>query len=70
MPGNEDVVRIMCPNLGCQRVLAVPSAARGKVVRCRGCGSNIRIPAVRGEGGAAPGAAGSTQNPQQKKPAA
>ena len=63
MPANEDVVRIMCPNLGCQRVLAVPSAARGKVVRCRGCGSNIRIPAVRAEG--APPANG--QQPPQKK---
>lgn len=64
MPANDDVVRIMCPNLGCQRVLAVPSAARGKVVRCRGCGSNIRIPAQRGEGGAPPSNA---QQPPQKK---
>jgi hypothetical protein len=54
----------MCPNLGCQRVLAVPSAARGKVVRCRGCGSNIRIPAVRAEGGAPPA---NGQHPPQKK---
>jgi hypothetical protein len=64
MPANEDVVRIMCPNLGCQRVLAVPGAARGKVVRCRGCGSNIRIPAVRAEGGAPPA---NGQQPPQKK---
>ena len=64
MPANDDVVRIMCPNLGCQRVLAVPSAARGKVVRCRGCGSNIRIP-QRAEGGATPPANG--QQPPQKK---
>ena len=68
MPGNEDVVRIMCPNLGCQRVLAVPSAARGKVVRCRGCGSNIRIPALRAEGSAAPNQPPAGQ-PPQKKPA-
>jgi hypothetical protein len=46
MAGDE-VIRIMCPNLGCQRVLAVPSSARGKLVRCRGCGTNIRIPANR-----------------------
>ena len=46
MPQDE-VIRIMCPNLGCQRVLAVPGGARGKLVRCRGCGSNIRIPAPR-----------------------
>lgn len=68
MPANDDVVRIMCPNLGCQRVLAVPSAARGKVVRCRGCGSNIRIPAVRVEG--APAQQPNAQQPNQKKPAA
>ncbi len=62
MAANEDVVRIMCPNLGCQRVLAVPGAARGKVVRCRGCGSNIRIPVAKATGG--------DQSAQQKKPAA
>lgn len=45
-PGKkEEVVRIMCPKLGCQRILAVPIAARGKLVRCRTCGSNIRVPA-------------------------
>ena len=69
MPGDE-VIRIMCPNLGCQRVLAVPSSARGKLVRCRGCGSNIRIPATRasGESGSAPAPAQGQQ--QQQKPAA
>lgn len=41
------VIRIMCPNLGCQRVLAVPDHARGKLVRCRSCGTNIRIPVMR-----------------------
>ncbi len=43
----ESLIRIMCPNLSCQRVLAVPEAARGKVVRCRACGMNIRIPASK-----------------------
>jgi hypothetical protein len=37
-------VRIMCPNLVCRKVLAVPPSARGKTVRCRGCGTNIRVP--------------------------
>ncbi|MBC03304.1 MAG: hypothetical protein CMJ34_08390 [Phycisphaerae bacterium] len=46
---DPNVIRIMCPNLGCQRVLAVPDHARGKLVRCRSCGTNIRIPADRGE---------------------
>ena len=39
-----DIIRIMCPNLGCQRILAVPPRAQGRVVRCQGCGTNIRIP--------------------------
>lgn len=47
MAGSEDVIRIMCPNLTCKRILAVPTVARGKLVRCRGCGINLRIPANR-----------------------
>jgi hypothetical protein len=39
----------MCPNLACKRVLAVPSHARGKLVRCRSCGINIRIPIPKGK---------------------
>ncbi|MEQ8845300.1 MAG: hypothetical protein RIB58_10645 [Phycisphaerales bacterium] len=42
---NQDAsIRIMCPNLTCRKVLAVPSTARGKTVRCRACGTAIRIP--------------------------
>ena len=37
-------IRIMCPNLTCRKVLAVPHSCRGKTVRCRSCGTNIRIP--------------------------
>ena len=44
---NDGVVRIMCPNLTCQRVLAVPAKARGKVVRCRQCGMNVRVPGAK-----------------------
>ena len=44
---NENVIRIMCPNLACKRVLAVPGHARGKLVRCKGCGINIRIPVLK-----------------------
>jgi hypothetical protein len=40
----EQNVRIMCPNLTCRKVLAVPPACRGKTVRCRNCGTNIRVP--------------------------
>jgi hypothetical protein len=39
-----DAVRIMCPNLTCRKVLAVPRSARGKTVRCRNCGTSIRVP--------------------------
>ena len=46
---NEDIIRIMCPNLGCQRILAVPPRAQGRVVRCRGCGTNIRVPHPEGQ---------------------
>jgi len=41
---NNNVIQIMCPKLTCRRILAVPVAARGKIVRCRGCGSTVRVP--------------------------
>jgi hypothetical protein len=45
----EPNVRIMCPNLACRKVLAVPQSCRGKTVRCRTCGTNIRIPPPKPE---------------------
>ncbi|MEO1584467.1 MAG: hypothetical protein AAFR96_07840 [Planctomycetota bacterium] len=39
-----DNVQIMCPNLTCKRVLAVPESARGKTVRCKACQTAIRVP--------------------------
>ena len=44
---DERVIRIMCPNLVCLSVLSVPERARGKLVRCGGCGVNIRIPQTK-----------------------
>lgn len=44
---NQDTVRIMCPNLTCRKVLAVPATARGKTVRCRACSTSIRIPMAK-----------------------
>ncbi|MFG0307015.1 MAG: hypothetical protein ACF8Q5_12465 [Phycisphaerales bacterium JB040] len=41
---SDSSIRLMCPNLTCRKVLAVPSTARGKTVRCRNCGTNIRVP--------------------------
>jgi ribosomal protein S27E len=42
-----NVIRIMCPNLSCQRILAVPSHARGRLVRCKSCATTIRIPVAK-----------------------
>lgn len=42
----EQVIRIMCPNLKCRRILGVPPTARGKNIRCGSCGSNVRVPAA------------------------
>lgn len=61
---NENVIRIMCPNLACKRVLAVPSHARGKLVRCKGCGINIRIPVLKTK--TDPTAAGPPSAPTQE----
>ncbi len=44
---SENVIRIMCPNLRCKAVLAVPSDARGRMVRCRACSANIKVPQKR-----------------------
>lgn len=43
----SETVRIMCPNLTCRRVLAVPESARGKTVRCKNCGTAVAIPAAK-----------------------
>jgi uncharacterized Zn finger protein len=44
---DQKIIRIKCPSLSCQRVLAVPTSARGKLVRCSSCGMTIRIPAPK-----------------------
>ena len=41
---HAETLRIMCPNLVCRKILAVPTSARGKTVRCKGCQTNIRVP--------------------------
>ncbi|MFN0011272.1 MAG: hypothetical protein ACKVS8_06460 [Phycisphaerales bacterium] len=60
----EQTVRMMCPNLNCRRVLAVPESARGKTVRCRNCATNIKVPMpgqVAGPAPAAPSAPAATK---------
>ncbi len=41
---SSNVVRLICPNLKCRKILSVPDTARGKKVRCRGCGMRVQIP--------------------------
>ncbi len=41
---DQRLVRIMCPNLTCRKVLSIPEIARGRTVRCKSCGTTIRIP--------------------------
>lgn len=41
-------IRLMCPNLRCRTLLAVPATARGKSVRCRLCGTKIQVPTKSG----------------------
>ncbi len=41
----------MCPNLACRKVLLVPNNCRGKTVRCRNCGTNIRVPVPQNTSG-------------------
>ena len=41
---NGDIIRIKCPNLICKRILGVPIGARGKMIRCKMCGTKIRVP--------------------------
>ncbi len=49
---HPETIRIMCPNLTCRKILAVPVSARGKTVRCKGCQTNIRVPESKEEGAA------------------
>jgi len=44
---DQNMVRIMCPNLTCRKVLSIPEMARGKTVRCKSCGTNIRVPSTK-----------------------
>ncbi len=41
----SSLIRLICPNLKCRKVLTVPVVTRGKTVRCRSCGMKINVPA-------------------------
>ncbi len=62
---DQKMVRIMCPNLTCRKVLSIPEMARGKTVRCKSCGTNIRIPSVKSP---KPAPAPPPPPPEQPKP--
>jgi hypothetical protein len=52
MAGN--LIRLICPNLKCRKILSVPMAARGKTVRCRNCGMRVTVPSPAATKPAAP----------------
>jgi hypothetical protein len=37
-------IRLLCPNLSCRKVLAVPGNLRGHTIRCSVCGTSVRVP--------------------------
>jgi len=68
---SDETIRMLCPNLTCRRVLAVPVSARGRTVRCRGCGTNLRIPdAAIANPAPAPAVEASAAQPQGRKKSA
>lgn len=40
-------VQIICPNLKCRRILAVPDEVRGKIVKCQHCQTTFRVPEAK-----------------------
>lgn len=65
----DNLIRIMCPNLSCKRVLAAPAAARGKVVRCKDCGMTMRIPEQRAQAPRDPAPPANDPDPSADTPA-
>ena len=39
-------VQLICPNLRCRKLLAVPDEIRGKLVKCQHCQTMFRVPDV------------------------
>jgi ribosomal protein S27E len=54
----------MCPRLTCRKVLAVPTTARGRTVRCRSCGATLRVP-TKGDDAAAVNKSADAPKPEQ-----
>jgi len=52
-------VQLLCPNLRCRKILAVPDDARGMLVKCQHCRTTFRVPTGKpGEAGAGAGSGG------------
>jgi hypothetical protein len=53
-------VQLICPNLRCRKILAVPDEVRGKLVKCQHCTTMFRVPDARKKGVVAAGASGAS----------
>lgn len=40
-------VQMLCPNLGCRKVLSVPDEVRGKTVKCQHCETLFKVPEAK-----------------------
>jgi len=40
-------LQMICPNLKCRKLLAVPEDVRGKMVKCQYCQRQFRVPESR-----------------------
>ena len=39
--------QLMCPNIKCRKILSVPDEARGRVVKCSHCQTQMRVPEIK-----------------------
>ena len=53
-------VQLICPNLRCRKILAVPDEVRGKLVKCQHCTTMFRVPDSRKKDVVAAGAPGAS----------
>ena len=46
-PRREDAMEranVMCPNMSCRKVFAVPADLRGQIITCAHCKTQLRVP--------------------------
>lgn len=48
-------VQLLCPNLKCRKILAVPDEIRGKLVKCQYCQTMLRVPMAKTPTAPSPG---------------